>query len=254
MPCLALASPYNSGLGPASPLPRRCRALLWPLHCSASHCYDLPSPLIVSLCLCPAPHFNGMQTDAFATRFDDSLRPCFAMLRCALLRSAFAEPRARILASPTLRPSLPFSAEPCLCFASRVVGMPRVDMPLHRFATLSSSPPLRRKAMLCRCLAFVGMASTCRSQAAWCRTLLCLCFVMPLGAKPLPSLSVPFDSARRYDMPLPRRAQLFSDVRCLCFAMREREMPHHAFAAYLIALPLLGSAAPRLTTHLPCRA
>lgn len=115
-------------------LPRLYRALLWPLHCSASHCYAFPL----------------LGSDRMLL---DSLRPCFATLRCALPRSAFAEPRARSLASPTLRPSLTFSDEPCLCFASRVVEMPRVAMPLHGIAHLSLSLPWRCSAFPCLCVA-----------------------------------------------------------------------------------------------------
>ena len=158
-------------------LPQTYRALLWKLHCSASHCYDLPLPRIVSLCLCPAPHFNDMQTDAFATRFDDSLRPCFAKLRDALLRSAFAEPRARSPASPTLRPSLPFSAEPCSCSAyrSKAMHVPRGTVRRCSSPCLCFGMTLFSMPLLC-------FAKPCRAMPMLCRSLLCRSSLCPCGA------------------------------------------------------------------------
>ena len=128
---------------------------------------------------------------------------CHSILCFAPIGHAFAEPRARSPASPMLRPALPFSDEPCRCYARHSFSLP------------------------------------------------CLCFVMPLFAMPLPGLEVPCDSARRYAMPLPRRAQPFSDVRCRCLAMREREMPHHAFADARIRCSLLYLA---FASHSSCRA
>lgn len=168
-------------------LPQLYRALLWPLHCPAYHCYDLPLPRIVSLCLCPAPHFNDMQTDAFATRFDDSLRPCFAKPRDALLRSAFAEPRARIPASPTHRPSMPFSAEPCSCSAYRSQAMH-----VPRWTVRHGSSP---------CLCFAS-----RNHAEPCRCCADLCFAVvrfAIAAQTSRCTSVPLPRICRNGLDLP---------------------------------------------------
>ena len=188
---------------------------------------------------------------------------CLARLGCSLIRSDVAFASHSSGRADLLSNCVAF-AVPCLYWLCRcrdgLIVWPLCqrsdslfsDLRCLRFAFFGSCCPAKHWLFLCR----AGPCKTrpCRGYATPRLALLCLCFVMPLSAKPLPSLSVPFDSARRYDMPLPRRAQIFSDARCLCVAMREREMPHHAVATPRLALPLLGLAAPRLTTPLPCRA